>query len=40
MADAAEEDVDLDVGGTRVAPLERERRQGSGGRLGGVAFAG
>jgi hypothetical protein len=40
MADAAVDDVDLDVDGTRIAPLERKRGEGRSGRLSGVAFAG
>jgi hypothetical protein len=40
MADTAVDDVDLDVDGTRIAPLERKWGEGRGGGLGGVAFAG
>ena len=40
VADAAEEDVDLDIACGRLAALDRVRGEGRGGRLGGVGAGG
>src|SRR5437763_776577 len=38
MADAAKQDVDLDVAASRIAPFERERGKWRSFRLSGVTF--
>ena len=40
VADAAEEDLDLNVLGTRIAARNGERSEGRGGGMGGVGFGG